>query len=66
MEHERALLAAAEEGCVEKISHILAHGMSPDIIVDGWTALEKASINNQCDIIRILIKFWGRPEQGRW
>ena len=63
-EDERTLIAAAEEGCVEKISHLLANGTSPDSLVDGWTALEKASINNQCDTIKVLIESGADPNRA--
>ena len=63
-EDERTWLAAAEEGFVEKIRHFLAQGTCPDTSVDGWTALEKASINNQCNIIRVLIESGADPNRA--
>ena len=62
-EYERNLLHAAEEGHVQKIRHLLTKGTSPDVVVDGWTALERASINNQCDTIKALIESGADPNR---
>ena len=62
-EHERNLLHAAEEGHVQEIRHLLMKGTSPDVVVDGWTALERASINNQCDTIKALIESGADPNR---
>ena len=63
-EDQRTLIVAAEEGCIEKIRHLIANGTSPDTLVDGWTALEKASIHNQCDIIKVLIESGADPNRA--
>ena len=57
-------MAAAEEGHVEKVRHLLANGMLPDVLVDGWTALEKASIHNRCDIIKVLVESGADPNRA--
>ena len=61
---ERHFLDAAEEGRVEEIRQYLAHGTSPDAVVDGWTALEKASIKNQCEVIKVLIEAGADPNRA--
>ena len=61
---ERFMLDAAEEGHVEEIRRLLAHGVSPDAAVDDWTALEKASINNKCDVIKVLMEAGADPNRA--
>ena len=60
---ERHFLDAAEEGRVEEIRQFLGHGTCPDAVVDGWTALEKASIKNQCEAIKALIEAGADPDR---
>ena len=63
-ENERRLLDAVEGGQVEEIRYIIGNGTLPDTVVDGWTALEKASIDNRCDVIKVLVESGADPNRA--
>ena len=53
---EKDLLEAVNVGNIREIQQLLDQGISPNAEVDGWTALEKASVRNQYNVIEILIE----------
>ena len=62
--NEKDLLDAVNVGNIIEVQQILNQGISPNAEVDGWTALEKASVRNQRNVIKILIEAGANPNRG--
>ena len=63
-EDERKLLDSVEKGSVEDVNKLLKSGISPNIIVDGWTALEKASMAGQSEVAKALVVAGADPNRA--
>ena len=57
------LLGTVDAGRIEEILKLLNKGTSPNAVVEGWTPLEKASVNKNCDVIKILIEGGADPNK---